>query len=387
MKNTLIAITAILPVIVLAKPFDTMSAEEIKAADKDRWGDRVSLAGKSGEELGRLIDNLRTLTERLAACSDEAVLLQPSKLDVLKELSNTLAKQLVTDNVGLLPEPDDPPNFQRGYERLNSFKVMLHALERKSRMKLRILVTDVIGFQMVERRAKWSSVQSRLDSLKTTEMFRELDTAYESFMHNVDLLIRRNVTDVTGSELLMVSKLGKFTNNDCKSSPSLDGRARVVDRYLLVMNSAALNTYNKYATTIKMESSDALNTLAEDHDFYQQYALKLLPADRKLVEKFFKEVSRFLDQIDNFVVKESEKLIKNALDLSSEVGRLRFCTGFSPNKAFFASGPAKDDGCQGYARRVRVMLEDCKKRYMQHLDSMRSRYNNNPDKHIPNGWQ
>ena len=387
MKNTLIAIAAILPAVVLAKPFDTMSDEEVKASDKDRWGGRVSLAGESGEEMIKLIANLRTLTERLAACTDQGVLLQPSKLDVLKELSNTLAKQLVTDNVGFLPKPDDPPNFQRGYERLNAFKVMLQALERKSRMKLRILVTDVIGFQMVERRAKWSSVQSRLDGLKTTEMFRELDTAHERFMHNVDLLVRRNVTDVTGSELLMVSKLGKFTNKDCKSSPSLDGRARVVDRYLLVMNTGALNAYSKYTATIKMESSDALNALAEDHEFFQQYALKLLPADRKLVEDFFKAVSRFLDQVDNFVVKESDELIKNALDLTSEVGRLRFCTGFSPNKAFFAAGPAKDDGCQGYARRVRVMLEDCKKRYMQHIDSMRSRYNNNPDKHIPNGWQ
>ena len=387
MKKRWIAVIALMPVLVMAKPFGAMSEEEIKASDSSRWGNRVSLSGEPVEEMGRLTDNIRILSEKLKACTEEIVMLRPDKIDVLKELANTLAIQLVADNVGRLAKPDDPPHVQRGYERLNSFKVMLQALERKSRKKLRILVTDIIGFQMVERRSRWSSVQLRLDNLKTTSLYRDLDTAFESFMNNVDKLTSGNIFDVTGTEVMRVSKLDDFANADCKANHTLDGRSRVVDRYLLVMNRDALNAYQKYTATIKTESADTLSALAEDYEFYEKYALQLLPADRKLVEQFFKEVSQFLEHIDTFLVKESEKMLQKAQDKSTEVGQLRFCTGFASHRAFFAAGPVKDDCCQGYARRVRVMLEDCKKRYMKHLDLMRQRYGETRGKYIPKGWQ
>ena len=138
---------------------------------------------------------------------------------------------------------------------------------------------------------------------------------------------------------------------------------------------------------VKEDSAAALAALAEDHDFYEQYALKLAPGDRKAVESLFKECSQFLEQVDTLLVKESEKLLAAAKDTSTEVGMLRANTGFSPHKAFLAAGPTQFNGCPVYVRRVRVMLEDCKKRYMRHLDAMRRRYHDAPDRHIPKGWQ
>lgn len=388
MKKILLAVAVLMPVLVLSKPFGAMSEEEIKAADQERWGNRVSLSGEPAEEMNKLTENLGNLTAKLNACTQMGSLLVVDRISLLKELQNTLAVKLVSDNIGHLAKPDDPPNIQRGYERLNSFKVMLQAFERKSRSKLNVLVTDIIGFQMVERRARWSSVQSRLEDLKTTEKFRELDKAYESFMHNMDVMtLRGKGLDVTGTELLMVSKLGKFADDDCTPNPSLDGRARIVDRYLKVMNKDALEIYLKFTGIIKTESADTLNVLAEDHNFYEEYALKLLPADRKLVEGFFKEVAKFLDQVDTFVVKESEKLTQKALDLTGEVGRLRFCTGFSPYKSFLDVGAIESDCCPGYAKRVTAMLAKCKNRYLNYMKAMRERYKNDPNRNIPDGWK
>jgi len=388
MKKILFAVAALMPILVLAKPFGAMSKEEINASDKERWGNRVSLSGQDAEEMDKLNKNLSNLTAKLNACTEMNAMLMMDRIELFKELQNTLAVQLVADNIGYLAKPDDPPHIQRGYERLNAFKVMLQAFERKSRTKLRILVTDIIGFQMIERRARWSSVQSYLENLKATEMFRELDKAYESFMHNMDVMTLRNTGhDVTGTELLMVSKLDKFADDDCTPSAKLDGRARIVDRYLKVMNKEALELYLQYTGIIKTESADTLNSLAEDHNFYEEYALKLLPTDRRLVEDFFKAVAKFLDQVDNFLVKESEKITQKALDLTGEIGRLRFCTGFSPYKSFLEVGAIESNCCPGYTKRITAMLAKCKNRYMNYMKAMRERYKNYPNMNIPDGWK
>ena len=387
MKKTFIALAALMPIVILAKPFGAMSEEEIKAADDSNWGNRISISGPAAEELTKLDDNLRTLLAKVKDCRDNFAAFKPDEHDRLKALEDTLSRPLVTDSIGLLPKPGDPPNVQRGYDRVNAYKVMLQALERKSRTKLRILVTDIIGFQMVERRAKWTSIHRRLDDKKYTEIFREIDAAYESFMHNMDILMLRNVTDVTGSEMLTVSKLGKFTDADCRTQSGLDNKLRTLDRYLAVMHTEALKVFEKYTAKTKEDSAAALSALAEDHDFYEQYALKLAPGDRKAVESLFKECSQFLDQVDKLLVKEAEKLLAAAKDTSTEVGMLRANTGFSKYKAFLAAGPTQPNGCPGYVRRVRVLLEDCKKRYMKHLDAMRRRYHDAPDRHIPKGWQ
>lgn len=89
------------------------------------------------------------------------------------------------------------------------------------------------------------------------------------------------------------------------------------------MQEEAFKVFAKYTAKVKEDSAAALAALAENHDFYEQYALKLAPGDRKAVESLFKECSQFLEQVDTLLVKESEKLLAAAKDTSTEVGMLR----------------------------------------------------------------
>ncbi|MBP5511517.1 MAG: hypothetical protein J6Z49_11420 [Kiritimatiellae bacterium] len=386
-KNVLIAIAAFMPILLAAKPFGAMSEGEIEAADKERWGNRITLTGADWDDFEKLQRGIQTISDRMKESTDKCAVNHPDRLSILKSLLEELSRPLVTDSVALLPKAGDPDSTLRGKERVNAYKVMLQALERKSRGKLRILVGDLLGFQMVERRKRWLQVQDHFTKNKYTETFRKIDAAYEKFMHNMELMILRNVTDVTGSEMLMVSKLGDYATTDkCTMQAWLYNDTRLIDRYLFVMNEDALKLYAKYTAITKEESAAALAALAEDHDFYEAYALKIAPPDRKAFENFFKQCAIFLNHIDT-VVKESEKMIATAKDSTSEVGMLRTNTGFSPYKAFLAAGPTQHNGCPGYARRVRVLLGDCKKLYMKHIEAMRRRYRDAPEKHIPTDWK
>lgn len=387
MKKAAILITAFMPLLVPAKPFGAMSAAEIEAADKERWGARRTLSGPDQDEFDKLQRGLERLTEKMQAGIDQCAVNHPERLSLLQDLLSELSRPLASDSAALVPKAGDPDSTLRGKERVNAYKVMLQALERKSRGKLRILVNDLLGFQLVERRKRWSEVQNYLTANKYTEVFGRLDAAYESFMHHMEQMILRNVTDVTGSEMLTVSKLGEYATSDaCKMKPWLYNRTRLIDRYLFVMNEEALKTYEKYTAIVKEESAGALAALAEDHDFYENYALKIAPDDRKAFANFFKQCAVFLDHVDT-VVKESGKMIATAKDASTEVGKLRTNTGFSPYKAFLVAGPTQSNGCPGYARRVRRILEECKALYMKHIDAMRRRYHDAPERHIPKKWE
>jgi len=110
--------------------------------------------------------------------------------------------------------------------------------------------------------------------------------------------------------------------------------------------------------------------------------------DRKTFDAFFSQFSAFVEQVDRILVADSEKMLAKAKDTSNEIGMLRKNTGFSPHKAFLAAGPTQTNGCPGYSRRVRVLLEDCKRRYLAALKAAneyrRQRYLEKP---VLTDWQ
>ena len=182
-----------------------------------------------------------------------------------------------------------------------------------------------------------------------------------------------------------VSGLKEFARDDGKPAAWLDGEARLVDRYLAVLNRDARSVFADYLKSIKEKSAATLAALDAEHNFFEDYAIKLYPKDRDIFARFYTEWSRFLDCLDKRLVKESEALVAKADDESSEVGKLRHCTGFSPYGAFMIAGPAQENCCPGYTRRIRRIFEECRFRYLKHLDALRKR---NPyDTSIPKGWE
>ena len=68
MRKSLLAIVAVAPALALARtPFGAMSAEEIKAADKERWGNHISMSGPVADEFHEMESRLIKLTEKMKA--------------------------------------------------------------------------------------------------------------------------------------------------------------------------------------------------------------------------------------------------------------------------------------------------------------------------------
>ena len=371
-KTVLFVFAAVVPALMSARtPIGAMSADEIKASDRERWGERISMSGAVADEFAEMEDRLKKLTAHLQAFCNEKGATKPDRTDLLLGLSNALMQPLVPPSAsrgGKIPTSGDDEATQRGYERLNAFKSMCLSLDRKSRPKLRLLVMDVIASRQVERRSKWAKAQAFLEFVKYTEKFREMDKSYEEFMGHVDgFQVRRERVEVLGTEMLMATRLDRYADSNCRKKAWLDSDLRVVDRYLLTMKQDELDEFEKNTASIKKESMSALGSASEDFDFYDANGLGIEPSDRKTFEAYFSQLAAFVDQVDKVLVAESEQMIAKAKDKSTEIGMLRSNTGFSPYKAFLASGPTQNNGCPGYSRRVRVLMEDCKKRYLNAL--------------------
>ena len=66
MRKSLLAIVAVAPALALARtPFGAMSAEEVKAADKERWGKHISMTGPVADEFMEMEARLVKLTEKI----------------------------------------------------------------------------------------------------------------------------------------------------------------------------------------------------------------------------------------------------------------------------------------------------------------------------------
>lgn len=393
MRKILFAVLAAAPALVHARtPFSTMSAEDVKAADSERWGNQISMSGPVADEFMEMEARLVKLTEKMKAFCKEHAVIQAERTDIVFALVNALQQPLVSVSAaksGKLPTSGMDEPSRRGYERFNAFKAMALSIDRKSRKKIRLLVMDIVASRQIERRGKWSKAQDYLERRKYTESFREIDAAYEAFMGHVDgIMIKKPKVEVTGTEMLIASRMTKYADSDCRKKAWLDADVRVIDRYLLVMKQDELDEFEKNTASIKKESSNALAAVLEDYDFYEDHAINLAPDDRKLFEAFFKQYATFSEQIDTMLVADSEKMIAKAKDTSNEIGMLRKNSGFSPNKAFLAAGPTQTNGCPGYSRRVRVLLEDCKRRYLAALKAAneyrRQRYLEKP---VLTDWQ
>lgn len=386
MKKITIVLAAFVPAIIGAKPFSALPPEDVKVLDESRWGNAINMGGPSMKAADDILRKVNRITELLKTCTNDGALIDPEKGNLLQQLLESLTVPIATaDSFDENDARGD--SYRRGIERANRLVIMSQSIGKMSKKTLRWLINDVISFKLVERRFKWKRAIETFESWEmSARCYRKIDLGYEKFMNGIDTMIfNKSGEDVTGSEAMMAAGLGDFVKDDGKPAAWLDTEARLVDRYLAVMNKEEQGVFADYVKKIKDTSSTTLAALEAEHSFFEEYAIKLYPKDRETFARFYAEWSRFLDCLDERLVKESEKLIAQADDESGEVGKLRHCSGFSPHGAFLIAGSVQSSGCPGYTRRIRRIFEECRSRYLKHLEALRRR--NPDDARIPKGWQ
>ena len=386
MKKITILLAALAPLIAAAKPISAMSKDDVAVLDESRWGNAIITGGPALKTAGDILRKVDTITALLKACTDQNALIDPEKSDLLKRLLEALTVPIATTEA--FEEKDARGReYVRGIERANRLVIMSQSIGKMNKKTLRWLINDIISFQIVERRYRWRSAFTTLEAWNMSERYyRPIDLGYEKFMNAVDTLIIKNTgQDISGSELMMLSGLDKFARDDGRASPWVQADARLVDRYLRILNTDARKLFSDYIKHLKESSANTLAALDAEHTFFEEYAIKMYPKDRENFANFYKEWARFLEKLDERVVKESEVMIAKAEDKSGEVGKLRYCAGFSPHGAFKAVGAIPSNGCPEYKDRIASIFEKCRARYLNHLDALRRRHPD--DKRIPKGWQ
>ena len=390
MKKIVIFLVAVVPAIVPAKQLDNYSKEELANIDKMNWGAaESSLSPEAADFVTTFLNQVYEIIAQLEACKSRKALEHPHNSDsALEALLNALRAPIASDRkpFSLDKMPGVSTGTILGYKRANALMVVSKLIGPPANKELYKLVDYVLTYRLVRLYGSWSICQNGVAESKLVEKFKAVDAGWLKFKNAVDtMVINRSGQDVLGSELLKMSGLDKYFENDLRLDPSFNYWVRIIDRY----NEEVYSNYSEYHKRVKSLREETLTNLIESfgkyYDAYQDMAVTLAPEDRPVFDKYFKLWSVFFDDLGNLLDKSWE-LIMAAGYREDDVGKLRFCrpNDISPNGAFGLGGPC-ENGKPNYKRRLKLIADDCKNRYLKHRENLRRDFPN--DKRIPKGWE
>ena len=387
MKKTLIFLVALLPAIVPAVPFDSLSHDAQAELLRQNWGNReFTMSPEAAKFVDEFLNQMQELNGLLEACRDRQVFIRPAAAkDALDKLERAL-RAVKKTTYGFDDKVEDVKRAL-GHRRANHLVGMTQVIDRTAKRDLAPVVDYVITYCLVQLYDQWKDCIRTEKRIKLTKKFKEIDAGWLKFKNAVDTMsLRRTGQDVSGSELLMLSGLDKYFDSDLEIKSEFSFWVNIVDRY----NEEVFCICDEYRKRIKdLRESNLPNAIArfgEAYDgFQEEMAGKMYGQDRVIFDKYFMLWSTFFEDLQK-MLDESWEMIMEADDRSgTEVAQLRRCRqDFFPNGSFLLAGPSNKISLN-YKRRIRVIAEDLRKRYMKHLENLRKWYPNDP--RIPKRWE
>ena len=123
MKKIMIALAALVPAIVAAKPFSALPPEDVKVLDETRWGNSLNMGGPSMKAADDIIRKVNRITSLLKSCTNDGALVDPEKGNLLQQLLESLTVPIATSDA--FDENDKRgDSYRRGIERANRLVIM-----------------------------------------------------------------------------------------------------------------------------------------------------------------------------------------------------------------------------------------------------------------------
>ena len=353
--------SAVLPRYTPGKPASDALAEN----DAKKWGsyqlggDWLKLRGDMQSRVGELDAALKDFAELGAAE-------HPGMDAVFQRLYSAAGKSLrVRELPGRQANAAADEFVERGHRAVEGYHDFAGALDKKTRLLLYDTMDLMAGRKFPATFNSWKKAVGTLEHLVFTTEFKAFDAVFGEWMQDVETLRRNKVVDVAGTELMLKTRLDRYANDDCRVKGFLDGDARVVDKMLVVLREEERARLADTTALLRDRAAKLRAALQEVRAQWEGgFAADVLAQDRRDFDGLFVSFSQFCNALDK-TVEKTYKMLETVQDKSTETGRLRYNTGFSPNKAFECAGPTQANGCPYYARRVSVAIEDCKSAYMK----------------------
>ena len=379
-KNTAIFLAAIASATALATPIDALPKGQVEAADAANWKGTRAYTEDELKLMNSILSGVRNIVGSLKRNVDDQVMFRADKEARLQELLEAMAAFRAVENVLKFPTELNQQATKEARARINALirasKIIARASASGDETPIK-LVETLLVFKLAQRRYEWQTAMEVIENFKMIDKFTKIDESYSNFKKTCDNILRHPTDWARFSPhwLLTSSGLNDFVFQNGGLRPELDAELIVLDKYLDLISANKQKALADQVREIKERSSKALWWLNKEHDAYGELALSMLPEDRKLLEEFFKSWVSFLDEVDK-CVKDFEESFAMADDKSSVVGKIRYCTGFSPNKAF--DGGSVGNCCPKYRNRVRRIINECKGMYKDKRNAIIEAGNSDP---------
>ena len=191
------------------------------------------------------------------------------------------------------------------------------------------------------------------------EKFQKFDKAWYDFRKYVLQMEKDITTDVTGTEMLMISKLDEFARSDMHLMPAYDRTVRVLDNHLNSIRDDVLSKLDDDAATLDRYRETAQEALAKTKaDFAKRYS-------------FYPKVAPIIDNFETLLaqIEELRDVVllcyKEAHSDGKVVGRIRMMKDLDPFGALNVEKSSVKNGCPQYHARMQAALDNAKDRYMR----------------------
>ena len=303
----------------------------------------------------------------------------PDKDNVMEAFRQFLLQQPINHQGGAELAPGEAANRDEIVQLYGLMKCIQDTLHPAMR---RVLKMASVG-EFAKRLRKLDLIRDYVDEY-FAEQFRAFDEAFDQFKKDTIAMQENALTNVTGTELLMSSKLDQFATNGMKTQPRFDKVLRALDNHL----AASDNTF--------------LSKLREDRDaLYKQHeeCMKAYMQTRDTIagSKYADRVAGIMDNYADLIAQVEklclriDKLIQEAEREDTIWGKVRHASAsLAPHGALQAGASASgtEKGTPFYSRRVRLAILECQAFYEDTVKRMNAANRNTPGySPIPAGWR
>ncbi len=247
---------------------------------------------------------------------------------------------------------------------------------------LRVVATAIAG-EFAKRHNKLVLTREYVDDYFIDE-FKAFDEAFDRFKKDTAAMQENMVTDVTGTELLMSSRLGEYATDAMKTKPSFDKVLRALDNHLSASDTTFLNKLREDNDILYKQHEECIKAYERVRDSIagSKYA------DR--VAGIMENYAELIAQVEKLCVGIDE-LIKEAERENTAWGKIRHASSsLAPHGALQAGSSASgaEKGTPFYSRRVRLAILECQAFYQEAVKRMNASNRGKPGyTPIPTEWR
>ena len=161
---------------------------------------------------------------------------------------------------------------------------------------------------------------------------------------------------------MMAARKIAFLDEKGRIYSRLHNNLSILDRYLSKTSDKELSEFSKALEAFTAAHTKVNVGLKAMQEWYNDNALSIDPYSREYIARLVMSYANFIKEEGAFI-DECAELIRLFKDNAGNIGKLRQCKGFSPNKAFFLKLGDPSNGTPNYMERVTAIGKEILKEF------------------------